>query len=67
MLERDFAALPILYSENELEYLKGSDLYAKVKLEQKSLIQDYGVIVSGIPEFGYENTVREFFQAYASV
>ena len=57
MLEKNFAALPLFYSEKELDYLKGSDLYAKVQQEQRDVLGDYSVIVRAIPDFGYENSI----------
>ena len=67
LLERDFAALPLLYTNHELEHLKGSDIYKAVKQEQQSLVEDYNSIIGGIPEFGYDITIRQFFHAYLSV
>ena len=57
MLEKDFAALPLFYSEKELDYLRGSDIYAKVQKEQRDVFEDYSVIVRAIPDFGYENSI----------
>ena len=65
MFEKDFAALPLFYSEKELDYLKGSDLYAKVQQEQRDIFEDYSVIVRAIPDFGYENSIQDFYRAYS--
>ena len=67
LLPKDWSSLPLFYSEDELEWLKGSETFQEILLDKKNLKADYSMIAKNIPEFSYEYSLKEFLDTYAAV
>ena len=67
LLPKDWSSVPLFYSEDELDWLKGSDVFQEILLDKKNLKADYSMITKNIPEFTYEYSFREFLETYAAV
>ena len=50
----------MFYSEEDLELLKGSDLYPSIPIRRKRLIKDYEIITKLDPDFSTLYSVYDY-------
>ena len=51
LLPKDYSNFPIFYTNNELEYLKGSPFYAQILEKKEDIKNDYNKLCEHLPDF----------------
>ena len=54
---------PVVFTDEEKSYLKGSPFLGQLDWEMEAIKYDYDLIVKEIPEFGQQFTLRDFTRA----
>ena len=67
LLPTDMSSFPLFYSNEDLEWLEGTDLIRNIKEQKDTLSKSYSTIVSSVFGFSEAFSYREFLETYMQV
>ena len=67
MLPTDMSSFPLFYSNEDFEWLEGTDLIRNIEKQEDTLNKDYSAIASSVVGFSEVFSYREFQETYTHV